>query len=391
MSDSVEDLKSKDGMQEIRAFKRLREFYDVPEKKVCTACPRKDQCPLKFKIPNVKFLAGSSDVYSVLAAYSKQAESLEKAENSQDLDSMIDMNPEMSDDELRKLDLRRLYGLKMKDAIIVLNSLAKLSQSQLDKSDFFQEKFGNAIALYEHEAGLDKYSTSIEDRKAKGFKRPNTEVSLRPDFQGKYENIKSGASSQTKGDLSTSNSTGGLSEKRQAYLQKFDEKVSLTPMTDAGSTMMKKKGPKNKESYLDSVKKKASTAVNVHFLKESKKKLDFPVRKGGFSRENNSRINNQQEKEMSRNEAKFDDHLIIGKDANELRDPFEKHDRRRPKSEPYTPKTQSEDSNKTYKDRQSSSNRGLKTPRSEPMQPMSSWKSSRERPSSSRGGRRPRE
>ena len=251
----------------------------MPEKKVCAACPRQDQCPLKFKIPNAKFLAGASDVFSVLLAYGQQAQYLEKVEQRDDLDTLIDINPEMTDDQVKDLDLRRIYGLRLKDAIVVLNALAKISDSQMDQKDFFQEKFSNAISVYENEAGIDKYSTSVDERKDKGLRKMKNEVSLRPDFQGKNQLRPSDNNIQRRSEGLSRGQEGYLDQKKRQYHKKFDEKVSLTPVMDDSPQKPKKKESKSSEDYLDNIKKKASTAVNMHFLKDSKKNLESAPRK----------------------------------------------------------------------------------------------------------------
>ena len=268
--DPVQDLASAEGKATVRSFKHLRDFFDLKEVYACTRCPKQSSCIDKFKIPNTKFNAGTRDVYQVLLAYGEKAASLENQavqELSEDaLADEVELSPEQKDAATQY----QFYGLRMKDALVVLQALEEMMESRVEEKDFFLEKFASGIALYENAAGIDKYKVDQVERKNGQFKRgssrkeDDSRLETEKIIQPREDKL------QSKSSFPGTFSNKDLTPKQKTYLKKFDEHVSTKPIPDTGSKQLPKKRVRGGDQYVDTIKKQVGSTISAHFLKQFK-------------------------------------------------------------------------------------------------------------------------
>lgn len=165
----------------------------------------------------------------------------------------------------------KLYGLKMKDALVVLQALDGLVTSKLENEDYLEEKFTAAIGLYENDAGIDKYSVDLVERKNGRIKKFRDDDKSEKELATQKEFKLQERDSKLRNSFPSKLPKGELSEKQRTYLKKFDDNVSEKPIPDTGSKQLPKKRVRGGESYIDTIKKQASTTVSGHFLKEFKR------------------------------------------------------------------------------------------------------------------------
>lgn len=248
----------------------MRDFFDRSEAIACKKCPLQTTCSDKFKLPNSKFNAGTRDVFQVLLAYGEKAQELEQtAPDMISEDQLADDQPLTAEQEASASQYQ-MYGLRMKDALIVLQAFDEIVSNKLEGEDFFEEKFAAAISLYENEAGIDKYSLDIVERKRVGsnqLKQKSRDLRTYDDERSlKLKENDDKLKKSFPGNIYK----GELTQNQRTYLKKFDENVSAKPIPDTGSKQLPKKRVKGGDNYVDSIKKQAGSTVAGHFLKEFK-------------------------------------------------------------------------------------------------------------------------
>lgn len=230
----------------VRSFKKLRDFYNVKEKKVCQRCPKNKICPIAFRIPNLQYDAGAMDVFNVILAYEELALRMDESADKVNLDEMMETNSEVTDTERDALERLKMYNLKYRSAVITLNSLEKMTSEYLDDENLTLRKFENAVKAYEFEGRIVK--SKEQPSRDKELVKPKTEVAP--------------SSKETK---------------LQAYRKRFDDPGSLKPQVAPDNKKKPTQKIPSKDIYMDIVKKKTSTAIETHFFKTAKKNLNKPT------------------------------------------------------------------------------------------------------------------
>ena len=298
----------------IRSFKKLRDFYDLKESTACLKCPHQDSCPFKFRLPNKAKDAGVQDVFNVLLAYEDFGREVQKREQIA-LDtvevSAAEQSPEDLSREDKLLKLSSIYGLKYRAGLNILNTFEIITEEYLDDKNFRLEKFENAIREFEFESKeADGQQRSLKPR----------EETLPPRQPEEPSN-------------------------RELYLKKLDDGSSSDPIYSTGGKMIPKQKIKEKEVYVDVIKKKADTAVNVHFMKQAKFKPKIDpereFRKGRFDRSTGSRVVQTPPdwkvyKKNIQADSRGSVNFLKNEEQPESQDPFREETPRRPKSSRWT-------------------------------------------------------
>lgn len=238
----------------IRSFKKLRDYYGISEESACSKCPLLSKCPNQFKVPNLQKNAGVQDVFNVLLAYTDLSLTLESISNKYNLTNIIkESSPIQAEDE-KELQQIKLYNLRYRNCLIALNGLDSMIHEFCDlKEEFFLEKFTNAVKEFEygqkHDVGekiVQKFNNNKSPAIKESFTLPQRDMNQSPQSR---------------------------EEKKAEYLRKLDDGVDSKPRVDREGRKLAKEKVREKSDYVDQTKKKSTSMINMHFLKESKYNL----------------------------------------------------------------------------------------------------------------------